>query len=253
MKGFTQVLYRWEFAAGLASARAAMAAAPNDAEVLNFAGDTFRFVGALDEALVAEKRAAELDPLFFVNHSDYGWILLMRHRAREAVDNGDRALRLAPDYWSAMDMRARAFLALGDTDAAAAEVDDFAKLVPDIFTIDELRARVAIARGDLETARVHAAALQRRADAGETVYYTLATVHAKLGDNAAAARALQQAFADRDPLIVGDIEWVQRSDWPDDPALQAILARPELEPMFTARARFAGDGPATDHAASPAR
>ena len=218
-----------------------MAAAPNDAEVANFVGDTLRLAGELDEALAMERRAAELDPLFTVNPSDLGWALLMRHRAREAFEQGARSLQLDPRYWSAMDMRARALLRLGDLDAAQAEVDRFAALKPDLANVEELRARLAIARGDPAAARPFVAALQRRAAVGETVNYVLAMVLAGLGDHAATAHALEAAFAARDPMFTGDVEMVQPDDWPDDPAVRAVFARPELAPMIAARARFAGD------------
>jgi TolB-like protein/Tfp pilus assembly protein PilF len=249
MKAFTLVTYRWDFANALAAARAAIDAAPTDAEVANFAGDTFRMAGELDEALVLEQRAAELDPLFFVNPSDLGWVLLMRRDYRQAVDAGARSLRLDPTYWSALDMRARALLALGDVDAAEAEIDRFEALAPELFTIDELRARVALARGDLDAARPRIAAIEARADAGETVHYVLAVLQARLGDHAAAAASLDRAFAAREPLFVSDVEWIQPSDWPADPAIRAILARPELAPVFAARARFAADADSAPKAA----
>jgi serine/threonine-protein kinase len=245
MLGFLDVQYAWRWDDAVREINAAIDLAPNDAEVANFAGDTFRLVGDLENAERWERRAVELDPLFMVNHSDLAYLLLMRRRPQEALVASERAVRLDPAYSSARDVRARIFLALGDPARAALEIDAMARLEPDYALVEELRARHAIATGDVAGARTHLADLQRRAKAGETLDYIIAEVQARLGDVEAAGESLERAYAAHDPIIVADTELILPEDWPDDPAIRAVFARPELAPLFALRQRTLGGGAAT--------
>jgi adenylate cyclase len=235
--GFIDGLYDWRWDDAVRAMNAAIALAPNDAEVANFAGDTFRFAGDLEKAEYWERRAVELDPLFMVNHSDLAWTLLMRHKAEEALVASERSVRLDPSYSSARDVRARIFLALGDPARAAAEIDAYESFDRRNSIIAELRARQAIASGDPARARRHLADLQRRAAAGETQDYVIATLQARLGDLDEAAEALERAFAAHDPILPADTETILPEDWPDHPGIRAVFARPELATMLAERRR----------------
>ncbi len=240
-RGFIDLLYHWRFEDGLRDVRSAIAIAPSDAEVANFAGDAFRLAGELDEALKWEQRAVELDPLFAVNHSDLGWVLLMRHRYPEALENGEHALRLDPNYWTAHDMRARVYLGMGKLDEALAEVGKMARINPGSANEIDLRGRIALARGDLAEARRQLEEGLRRARAGETLDYGNAQLQAGLGEHEAAARSLERAFALRDPYFVSETETIQIGQWPDHAGIRAVLMRPELAPMFARRAAYAAE------------
>jgi TolB-like protein/Tfp pilus assembly protein PilF len=235
--GFLDALYDWRWDDAVREMDAAIALAPNDAEVANFAGDTFRFAGDLEKAEYWERRAVELDPLFMVNHSDLAWTLLMRGKAQEALVASERSVRLDPDYSSARDVRTRIFLALGDPVRAAAEIDAYERLDRRNSIIEELRARRAIATGDTAGARRHLADLQRRAAAGETQDYVIAILQALLGDTDDAAESLERAFAAHDPILPADTEFILPEDWPDHPGIRAVFARPELAAMLAERRR----------------
>ena len=241
MLAFTNVAYRWRFEDGLREIREAIAVAPNDAEVANFAGDVFRLAGELDEALKWERRAVDLDPLADFNQSDYGVILLARHRYREALAASEHALRIDPSFWAASDLRARALLGLGDRRQALAEVEQLAKSNPGTANELELRARIASLMGDSARAHDYLGRLEARARAGETLQYTIAIVQLQLGEEGAAADWLRRAFEARDPVLVSDFEFIHRAQWPDLPAAQAVFAQPELAPMYARRARYAED------------
>jgi tetratricopeptide (TPR) repeat protein len=235
--GFLDALYDWRWDDAVREMDAAIALAPNDAEVANFAGDTFRFAGDLEKAEYWERRAVELDPLFMVNHSDLAWTLLMRGKAQEALVASERSVRLDPDYSSARDVRTRIFLALGDPVRAAAEIDAYERLDRRNSIIEELRARRAIATGDTAGARRHLADLQRRAAAGETQDYVIAILQALLGDTDDAAESLERAFAAHDPILPADTEFILPEDWPDHPGIRAVFARPQLAAMLAERRR----------------
>jgi TolB-like protein/Tfp pilus assembly protein PilF len=230
----------WRFDDSVREINAAIALAPNDAEVANFAGDVFRFAGDLEKAEYWERRAVELDPLFDVNHSDLAWVLFMRQKFQEALVASERAVRLDPTYSSVHDVRARIYLALGDPARAAAEIDALQAIAPGYALVEELRARHAIATGHPERARVHLAEMVRRGAAGETQDYAIATVQAQLGDIDDAAATLERAVAARDPILPSDTEFILPEDWPDDPRIRAVFARPELASMVAERRRTRG-------------
>jgi TolB-like protein/Flp pilus assembly protein TadD len=233
--------YQWRFAEALVEIRKAIEVAPNDAEVANFAGDVFRLSGSFDEALVWEQRAVELDPLADFNQSDLGWLLISRGRYREAVVAGEHAAHIDPKYWSAHDMMARAYLALGEPDRALAQVEILAKDYPALSNVTELRARVAVAKGDKPAARAYLVQLQERERKGDTLAFVIAMLQAQLGDLDAAAASMALAIELRDPAVPGDSEFVQPTQWPRHPGIQAFFARPEVAPMMAQRRRFASD------------
>ena len=241
MQALIDASYNWRFDEALRATRAAIEAAPNDAEVANFAGDVFRLSGAFDEAETWERRAIELDPLADFNQNDLGWLMLSRGRYREAIQAAEHAAQIDPKYWSAHDLMARAHLALGDVGRAAAELEILAKDYPELANVPELRARLAIARGDKAGAREYLAELEQRAAKGDTLAYTIAVLQAQLGDFDAAAASLAQAMELRDPTVPGDTEFMQPTQWPKHEGIQAFFSRPELAPMMAQRRRFATD------------
>jgi TolB-like protein/Tfp pilus assembly protein PilF len=241
MLALIDVSYQWNFAEALREIRQAIEAAPNDAEVANFAGDVFRLTGSFDEALAWEQRAVELDPLADFNQSDLGWILISRGRYREAIAAGEHSAQIDPKYWSAHDMMARAYLALGEADRASAQVEILAKDYPDLSNVIELRARVAIAQGDKKRARVLLGQLKEREARGDTLAFQVAMVEAQLGDLDAAADSLARALELRDPAVTADAEFVHPSQWPKHPGIQAFFGRPELASVMAQRQRFASD------------
>jgi TolB-like protein/Tfp pilus assembly protein PilF len=241
MLAYIDIQYHWRIDDSLREIRAAIDAAPNDAEVANFAGDVFRGSGELEEALAWEKRAAELDPLADFNQSDYAFALQMRYRYRESLDAAEHAMRIDPTYWTAMDVRARDWLGLGKPAEALAEVERIAAANPGSYNELELRARIAIMQGDKAAARPYLEKLIERERNGEVLQYTIAIVQAQMGDRKAAAEWLKLAVDKRDPAVLFETEFIHPSRWPDDPAIRAVFARPELVGIMSRRARFAAE------------
>jgi len=241
MLAYVDAFYRWHFEDALRGTRQAIELAPNDSEVANFAGDNFRICGALDEAQAWEQRAAEMDPLADFNQNDVSFILQERGRYREALAASEHAIEIDPSYWTSYDSRARSWLALGDPAKASAEVDLLEKAGPGLYNVEELRARVAAAKGDKATALAFLEKLQAREAKGETVAYIIAELQVKLGDLDAAAKSLERAVDQHDPVLPSDSEFIHPAQWPAHPGIQAVFARPELAPMMAERKRFEAD------------
>jgi tetratricopeptide (TPR) repeat protein len=99
--------WRWK-EAGEAVARS-LALAPNDAEVVNFAGDYYRLVLADPQTLEAEKRAVELNPLQGVNHNDLAVCHLAFHHYELGIEPGRRAISISPNLVENYDALFRAY------------------------------------------------------------------------------------------------------------------------------------------------
>ena len=236
--GYLEILHKWNWDAGLRETERAIALAPNDAEVANFAGDAYRAVGDFQQATRWERRALELDPLLPINHADLAWILQMQGRCQEAIAAGQKALELDPGLLGAMDASARAYICLGDFAKAKQFMERMAKSAPDLSSITDLRARFAIKDGRPDDARKAIAELQTRARAGEILNYIIAQLETMLGDNDAAAQALSLAYAQRDPLFPFDDLWMLPEEWPDHPGIRATLDKPELKALFDMRRNY---------------
>jgi TolB-like protein/Tfp pilus assembly protein PilF len=237
MMAFVDAVYLWRWDDARQGVREATELAPNDAEVANFAGDVYRFFGD-PESFRWERHAVELDPLADFNHSDLGWVQLMHGMAGEALANGERAKRIDPTYWTAYDLMGRAYLALGDMPHALAEADALARVHPGSFNELDSRASIALAQGDRATARKHLATLRARADT-EGNWFVVAGLQARLGDTAEATKSLRRGLEVHDPYFPSDVELWLPSQWPADPALQAVFASPEVAPLYAERVRHA--------------
>jgi tetratricopeptide (TPR) repeat protein len=236
--GYIEVLQLWNWEEGLRETQQAIALAPNDAEVANFAGDVYRSLGDFEQGTKWERRAIELDPLLPINHSDLTWVLQMQGRCQEAVAPGKKALELDPGLLGAVDALARAHICLGDLDRAGQLAEQLASADPTLYSGPDLRARIAIKQGRLDDARQATAELQRRARAGEMVNYAVAQLEVMLGDNEAAARSLALAYTQRDPFFPADDLWLLPEDWPDHPGIRATLDKPEIKGLFDMRRNY---------------
>ncbi len=95
--GLISGIYDWRWQeAGEAIARS-LALAPNDAEIVNFAGDLFRFVLADPQVVETETRAVELNPLQAVNHTDLNNCYIALHQYERAIEPARRAISIRPE------------------------------------------------------------------------------------------------------------------------------------------------------------
>ncbi|HEX7440434.1 MAG TPA: tetratricopeptide repeat protein [Caldimonas sp.] len=178
------------------------------------------------EGFVHLRRARELDPMSpFFNTLEAGYLFASGRRA-EAHARLQRAFDIAPDFFLALRTLATMQLAEGQPEPAIAL----------------LRRAVAQAEGNSRPRAflgMHLARLGRRDEAREildqllqqagTRYvpsFSLAVLHAALGENATAFDALEKAYAARDPQIVflkDDPRWVGLRHEPRFEALIRVM------------------------------
>lgn len=236
--GFLYAVFDWDVEAALRETQLAVAAAPQDAEIVNFAGDVYRLTGDYENTIKWEELAAELDPLLVANQADVGWGYLLFRECEPALEAFVRARAIDPKNSDAQEGYGRAQLCMGDIKGAEDTVAAFEKNNPDLAVVTDLKAHVAFAAGRTDEMRSLLKQLEARADNGEQLAYSAAVLHAMLGNNDEATRWLKRAMDAREWYFATDTYWPVAEDWPDYPPLQAVLADPQLKPLFDARRKY---------------
>ena len=88
---------RGEWEAALAHYREALAANPDDPQLLDLEGETLMELERYDDALASLDRSVELDPLNPYAHAHRGQVLMALGRPNEALLAFELAVALAPD------------------------------------------------------------------------------------------------------------------------------------------------------------
>ena len=219
-------LYRrgWEFGAAAASVKRALELAPNEQIVLSEAAIQAAFEGRPDEAIAAELRILEGDPLAAPTHFNLAWHYFIAGRLDEAEDRWRKVLTLSPHYPGVYWGLGVVNLERGRLDEAKA---DFER--EEAFPWQRLQglALHAHATGDRAAAE---AALRRFVAAYGAERPTLhALLRAHRGEADEAFRLLEGALAGRDI----DLLWLG-AQIPTNP-LFAELRRDPRWPAFAAR------------------
>jgi serine/threonine-protein kinase len=113
-----------------AAAEAALARAPNDADILGNLAVIEQTLGQWDSSLAHCRRAAILDPRSVSVRGNLGITLLALRRYEEAAAELDQALELAPGDLGILQYRAMVDLARGDLAGAQATIDRAESTVP---------------------------------------------------------------------------------------------------------------------------
>ena len=226
-------------AAGEAHDRA-LALSPNDAEVLNFAGD-YQFWAQDPRAFETESRAVALDPLLAVNHHDLSLVMLARGDYQAVLDISGKAEALG-FYARSPDLRAVALIpalvALRRFDEARAQADRMerdAKRPLALATVG--RIQIAAAEGDAATVDAQVAQLLAYARTGTASAAVTAIGLIRAGRLADAATWVDRSLDLGDRILLSDPNFVLLPENLADPTLRAAIDKPPLDTLFEIRRR----------------
>jgi serine/threonine-protein kinase len=162
------------------------------------------------EALAQFRQAELLDPLSLIVSTDIGVTHYYSHQYRQALEQADAVLRMAPDFFLARLLRGAALVELDRTGEALPELEEAVKL-SDRFTDAVMRlAHANAVAGRPDRARELLAELIETARSGDSSCYQVASVYAGLEDREAVWEWLGQAvdkheaavaFLDVDPIF----------------------------------------------------
>jgi TolB-like protein/Flp pilus assembly protein TadD len=170
----------------------ALALAPGSAEVLRRSGTFAAYMGHVDTAISAARRAIMLDPLARASHSLLGRALYVARRYEEAAGAFAEGLSIAPDFKATYAERGLAFYGLGDLEHARASCE----LKPDYWFSQPCLAVIYDKLG--RHADAEAALSKLTAALGDAAAYQYATIYAQWGNRAKALEWLETALRQRD-------------------------------------------------------
>jgi tetratricopeptide (TPR) repeat protein len=155
------------------------------------------------EAIREIERARDMDPFcVVVNGSGAAWVRFVAGDYDAAIACARESVEMEPGYMPARRILAAAYLETGDQRRAIVELEDApARAAGDLTVIADLAyARACL--GERTAALALVQTLTARTHTGHVPQYPLALALVALGDLDGAFAALQQAAADRDPVLV---------------------------------------------------
>jgi serine/threonine-protein kinase len=170
---------------------------PADLLVQHRAANLYAAVGRLEDAVAAQWRATELDPL-----NGWRWMALTYYqlaagRHAEARASADRALALEPDDFYVQYLGGLVDVLRGQPESALAA---FAKMEGGQWS-RQGRVLAEHLRGATESARATLTAMHAEYEANSANAFLIAEAHAWLGEHDAAFRWLDRAYVAREPGI----------------------------------------------------
>jgi tetratricopeptide (TPR) repeat protein len=201
---------------------AALRLNPNDITALNNVANYYVSVGDTQRVRCIGDRLVSLDPnsneakirgYWYVNAVD----------PDGALTNSAAALAARDTELAGHDIRANAFILLGNLPSAEAETQQIAKLVPQHYLSKSLRAMIAAEKGDRPAAE--AALHSFEADANRLHWAAMrqALCYAKLGDRDAAMRWVNRSAE------LGNHSWFA---WVKHPWTQSLQTDPEFQTVL---------------------
>jgi len=201
---------------------AALRLNPNDITSLNNVANYYVSVGDTQRVRCMGDRIISLDPnsneakirgYWYVNAVD----------AEGALANSGAALAARDAELAGRDIRANAFILIGNLPAAEAETQRITSLVPQHYLGKSLRAMIAAAKGDRPTAEAALHSFESDANHLHWAAMRQALCYAKLGDRDAAMRWVNRSAE------LGNHSWFA---WVKHPWTQSLQTDPEFQTVL---------------------
>jgi serine/threonine-protein kinase len=227
--GFTKCVYDFDWEGAERTFSRALELNPNAADTHDMYGLLLAAQERYDEALAAQRRSQELDPLTAWHSSDLASTLLRAGRYDEAQREAKRVLELQPHFPFGHATLGWAYLKKGMNDEGLTELEKAVALSPEntIF-LAQLGQGYAIA-GRVEDARAILHQLEELSHERYVAPYHMAYVHAGLGEDDKALDALERAYEERAGGIYGIKGSFLFSTLRSLPRFKALLSKMNLD------------------------
>ncbi|HEV7484466.1 MAG TPA: protein kinase [Thermoanaerobaculia bacterium] len=201
---------------------AALRLNPNDTNALNNVANYYVSVGDTQRVRCLGDRLISLDPnsneakirgYWYVNAVD----------PEGALTNSPAAMAGKDTELAGRDIRANAFILLGNLPSAEAETARITKLVPQHYLGKSLRAMIAASKGDRSTAEAALKSFESDANRLHWAAMRQALVYAKLGDRDAAMHWVKRSAE------LGNHSWFA---WLKHPWTQSLQTDPEFQTVL---------------------
>jgi serine/threonine protein kinase len=201
---------------------AALRLNPNDTNALNNVANYYVSVGDTQRVRCLGDRLISLDPNS--NESKIrGYWYVNAVDPEGALTNSPAAMAGKDTELAGRDIRANAFILLGNLPSAEAETARITKLVPQHYLGKSLRAMIAAAKGDRATAEAALKSFEPDANRLHWAAMRQALVYAKLGDRDAAIHWVNRSAE------LGNHSWFA---WVKHPWTQSLQTDPEFQTVL---------------------
>jgi serine/threonine protein kinase/tetratricopeptide (TPR) repeat protein len=218
------VRFNEHFAESVRENLAALRLNPNETQSLWGMATYFVSIGDLPRLQCVGHRLVQLDP-FSNEAKTRGYWFVNTVDGEEALDSAKYALASRDTELAGHDIRANAYLLLGNLAAAEQEAQAATTLAPNHYLGKSLKAMIAAARDDRTTAEHWLGAFERDAEHNHWAAIRVGLVRARLGDRDPAIRWLQRSAE------LGHHNWYAMVKHPwlqglqNDPQFQKIISK----------------------------
>ncbi|UCF79739.1 MAG: protein kinase [Candidatus Eiseniibacteriota bacterium] len=219
----------WDWEGAGREYRRAIELNPSYATAHHWYGLHLSELGSVDEALVAAKRARDLDPLSLIINASVAWHLITAGRHDEAIEELHKALDMDPDFEATHQLLGAAFAEKGLYERAIEELE---RAVTVGGPLSESAATLGYVYGVAGMDDKARNILKEFDDSSEEKYvapYFYAVIYSGLGDEKLAFESLERAFRERDPWIVQLKTDPRFRNLRDDPRFSALVRKIGLE------------------------
>jgi serine/threonine protein kinase len=202
---------------------AALRLNPNDPQALNSVAGYFIAVGDTQKAQCVGDRMVRLDP----NSSDAktrGYWYVNAVDPESALQAAEAALASRDTALAGHDIRANAFLLLGNVAGAESEAQQVISLVPNHYLGKSLKAMIAAANGDKATCIAQLQSFEDEANRNHWAALRQALCYAKIGDKANAVKWTKRAAELGDHTWYAWVRHPWMADMQSDPEFQQAVA-----------------------------
>jgi predicted Zn-dependent protease len=224
-RGLVSFWFDWDWRAAEASYRPSIALDPNYGFAHLQLGIVLAYLGRVDEARTAVRRARELDPLWSLTRALSAYVDHIASDFLSSLDFAQRSVAISPHSWIGYFHLAQAHERLENPAAALQVLQDVDQRAAGNNKLVSLRGFILAITGRTEEARAVVNALEAIADEHYMPAYTVALVYAGLGETERALAWLDRAYTERDVhliFLVVDPKWTSCAH---DPRFQRLVER----------------------------
>jgi serine/threonine protein kinase/tetratricopeptide (TPR) repeat protein len=214
--------YGWDNRSGEKEVRRAIELKPNYATAYHWLGNVLAFQGRTDEAIVAARKAEELDPLSAIISADTGFDLILLRRYDEAVAQLQHTLSLDPNFYYAHYLLAWAFYEKRMYQESVAEGRKAVELNESPYAKAWLIRSLARSGARAEAIKLRDE-LKSESMRRYVPHYFLAVASIALGEKDEAIAALEKDFMERSPIF----SWIEV-----DPTLDELRNDPRFADLL---------------------
>jgi Flp pilus assembly protein TadD len=224
-RGLVSYWFDWDWRAAEASHRRAIALDPNYGFAHLQLGVVLAYLGRIDEAREALRRARELEPLWSLTHALSAHVDFIAGDYESSIEYAQRSIAIAPHAWIAYLHLAHAHERLGNGAAALQALHDVEQRAPANSKLLSLRGFILASMRRVDEARAVVHVLEAIAAERYLPPYAVALVYAGLEDTERALEWLDRAYTARDVhliFLVVDPKWASCAS---DPRFQRLIDR----------------------------